>query len=150
MADPAGGHPCGICVMPSHWQLTTEAQQVTDRLGWKFLFVRPQMPHTRGALCMRVEQGRWQVPGPAAMSRCCFEHKRSSSCEPTCWKRLSLCSSTLLCINLAVVHALTHTSLPPSLLCVSREVRCCSQLPHAALVPACADRQHWLRQGQHA
>ncbi len=26
----------------------------------------------------------------------------------------------LLCTNLAVVHALTHTSLPPALLCVSR------------------------------
>ena len=37
------------------------ALQVTDRLSWKFLYVRPQMPDTRGTLCMCIERGRWQV-----------------------------------------------------------------------------------------
>ena len=35
--------------------------QMIDRLGWKFLYIRPQAPETRGGLCMCVEAGRMQA-----------------------------------------------------------------------------------------
>ena len=45
-----------------------DAPQVTEKLGWKFLYARPRLPDTRGALCSRIEHGRWQVRRSAIRS----------------------------------------------------------------------------------
>ncbi len=52
--------PTGFRV-PGHDCCVAEIRQVAKEIEWKFNYVRPQAPDTKGFLAIQVERGRFQV-----------------------------------------------------------------------------------------